>query len=784
MNRIISARSVLGEKLLFKRLQGVERLSTVFDFNVELLSPDASIEASELLGQPLCIEVQTADSPLTPPRYLHGEVIQFSYIGQESSGVRLARYELQMRPWLWYLGQNQDCKIYQNMTVVDILDEVLGSYPKFHYEKRLCAAYAPYEYCVQYEESDLNFIQRLMEKEGIYYYFEHHADRHVMVLCDDNSAHEDLSPSAQLAYYPQNENALPDAPCIYQWQRQSQLQTSSYVVDDYDFKKSATSLRQQRRVSYSIEQANREIYDWQVGYLDADQGDHYVRIRTEAAQAAAESIEGAATLRSLAPGYIFNLTSSPRRVDLDAYLLVAVEYDWQESGYASGDGAGHYNSRFLAQLAQIPYRSPLLASKPRTRGPQTAVVVGPAGSEVFTDEYQRIKVHFRWDRYGPLNENASCWIRVSNDSAGSGFGSIVPPRVGQEVVVDFIGGDPDRPVVIGRVYNDKQMPAFSPSPTQSGFVSRSFGGSADNANHLIFDDAAGGELVHLHAERNAKNTTEMDYFQGVGVNHRVEIGNDHQIQVGNNLSTVIKAIEERLVQAEQRIQVNSHALHRYDSNFEQRIKGVEHRVTEAEQNIQVNSDALHKYQGNLSQEVTGEDTKTVNANQVLTVLGSTLNKLYSLKRVVDTDSVEEVSGNKSSEVKGNLIERLANHFKNVKGTDFTHVSYSMGITHLSASATTLSASATGVSVSATGASASVTGYEFKAAKTKNKASAAEARLVGIERKLAASSARFYSVSVGFEGIRRDQHGMKQEMNGMKNSISALDNRVNGLTSVV
>lgn len=776
MQRIVVAHSPFGSSLLFKRLEGTEALSTVFDFDVELVSEDASLDARQILGKGLGLAIEV-DSGQT--RYLHGEVVRFSYIGQELGGPRLARYRLQLRPWLWYLGRNRDCKIYQNQSVVEILDEVLGSYPGYQYRKQLSGSYANYEFCVQYEESDLDFIQRLMEQEGIYYYIEHQADHHVVVLCDDVSAHEMLPHQSNIAYYPEDSNVLATEQAIYAWRSHQQLQGVEYVVDDYDFTKSAASLRQQRRVPYSITQANREIYDWQAGYADPDQGEHYVRVRVEQAQSAASLIEGESNVRALAPGYFFHLKQSPRQQDCQDYLLVAVRYELSEAGYYSGDatGEGRYLLTFSAQPADIPYRAPFVTSKPKTNGPQTAIVTGPAGAEIYTDKFQRVKVLFRWDRYGLANEQSSCWIRVSNDSAGAGFGSVVPPRVGQEVVVDFIGGNPDRPVIIGRVYNDQQMPAFTPSPTQSGFVSRSFGGGgAANANHLIFDDAAGAELVHLHAERNAKNTTEMNYDQQVGVDHHLQVGNNHQIEIGNNLMTVIKAMEQRLVQAEQRIQVNSNALHQYDSNFEQRISGMEERVTEAEQRIRVNSHAIHQYQGNLDSEIVGNETKRVKSNHHLEVDGAASNQQQSLTCLVSQDSKETVQGNKDTTVQGTFWHRVKELVEITESKKFTVKPYSMGVTGMSVSGTLVSASATLASASATGVSASYKGHEIKTKRTKEDIAAKE-------RSIRLSEIRSEVLVRSMIGVKKKQAGMQREMSGLKNSMSALDSRTNGLTSV-
>lgn len=787
MNRVVTAHSALGPTLLFKQLLGKESLSTVFDFEVELLSENASIEASELLGQSFSLEIKVDE---LQTRYLNGDVISFSYIGQELGGRRLARYRAQVRPWLWYLSRNRDCKIYQNMTVVDILDEVLGSYPGYSYSKRLSASYSPYEFCVQYEESDLDFVQRLMEQEGIYYYFEHHLDRHELILCDDISAHDMLPQQPSIPYYPHDANTLVTEQSIHSWMSHQQLQGVEYVVDDYDFKKSSASLRQQRRVPYSIEQANREIYDWQAGYADPDKGEHYVRIRVEEAHSASSRIEGQANARAMAPGYVFNLRKSPRLTDLKDYLIVSVHYFLTEAGYYTGDdgGEGEYRFEFTAQDAQVPYRAPMVTRRPKTSGPQTAVVTGPAGAEVYTDDYQRIKVHFRWDRYGQYDENSSCWIRVSNDSAGSGFGSIMAPRVGQEVIVDFIGGNPDRPVVTGRVYNDKQQPAFTPSPTQSGFISRSFGGgSAANANHLIFDDAAGNEHVHLHAERNYTNSVELSTLETVGVDHHHTVGNNHvinvgensnlnvgtdyTIDVGSNLTTTVGEHESHTVGETQTVEVGAAAVHNYKATLNK-------TVTEA---------ATYTYEDTLTTTVTGIVTDTFNSNVDQTITGD-------VTRTITGEVTDTITGNTTHTHDGTYTQHITGAVT-TKHDSYTFKMYDAPVTSqytafmfdlapvakmtIGGSDTKVFANINnffGLKFEWIGIEKKFVGSisKIKAAKLEAAAKAQEYQMIKAKANVAVRS---------IIGMKQSQKGMQTEMTGLKKQVAGLDSRVNGLTSI-
>ena len=523
MNRVVVAETALGAELKFKTMHGREALSELYEFEVELVAENAAITGTSVLGQPLTLEIETQNGG---KRYLSGDVTRFAYVGQEAGGHRLARYRATVCPWLWYLTRNRDCKIYQNKSVVDILDEVLGSYSGYLYEKRLQGSYRTREYCVQYEESDFDFISRLMEHEGIYYYFKHDKNQHTLVLTDDISAHDPMSGYPALDYFPADGNALGLDETIHAWSSEEELRGVEYVVNDYDFKKSSQNLQTRRKEAYSVQQANREIYEWQAGYADAQDGEHYVRVRLEETRSSGERSSGRSNVRGMAPGHTFVLRRSPRKVDLKEYLIVSVEYFLTESGYQSGEGKGEYRFDFTVQPTSLPFRAPVITRIPKTTGPQTAVVTGPAGSEVYTDEYQRVKLLFRWDRYNQANENSSCWVRVSNDSAGNGYGAVSTPRVGQEVVVDFIGGNPDRPLVTGRVYNDRQMPAggFAPSPTIVGFSSRSHHGSPSNESNFYIENKLGGEYVQLHSEKDLHVTVENLETRDVGASRTTTIG--------------------------------------------------------------------------------------------------------------------------------------------------------------------------------------------------------------------------------------------------------------------
>jgi type VI secretion system secreted protein VgrG len=501
MARVVKAHTPLGEEqLLFRSMHGNEGLSQLFEFEVDLLSPNTSVDMKAVLGKPLTLEIVTINGA---PRYLNGQITRFTMIGREGGSSRYTVYRASVRPWLWYLTRTSDCKIFQNKSVVEILEEVLGEYG-FAFEKKLSASYRQWEYCVQYQETDFAFVSRLMEHEGIYYYFKHEKNQHTLVLADDMGAHEPLPEYPKIGYLATDRVSDPGREVIDQWEVTEEIRPGTYVVDDFDFKKPKADLLTTRSQPRGNDHGQYEMYEWLGGYSDAGQGEHYARIRLEEAQAQAELDTGHANVRGMAPGYRFTMQNAPRNEDNREYLIVSVMYSLREGGYATGASPGEYGFHFGVQPTSFPFRAPRVTRAPSTHGPQTATVVGPPGEDIWIDKYGRVKVQFRWDRYGQRNENSSCWVRVSSAWAGSNFGAVNHPRVGQEVIVDFIAGCPDRPIIIGRVYNADQMPPLElpAKATVSGFISRTIKGDGELANHFIIDDDPGCESIKIHAQKD------------------------------------------------------------------------------------------------------------------------------------------------------------------------------------------------------------------------------------------------------------------------------------------
>lgn len=552
MNHIITAQTPLDPDMLkFRSLVGEETLSSLYEFKVELVSPSASVDMNGLLGKPLTLEIVALNGAV---RHLGGYIARCAFMGRETHTPRTYVYAVTLRPWLWFLTQTTDCHIFQNLSAVEILRQVFNKYG-FQVDDRLLASYRKWDYCVQYQESDFSFVSRLMEQEGIYYYFRHEARQQVLVLADDMSAHDPLPGYATLPYLPPDRLALPGDEGVDQWHPAEELSPGAYAIDDYDFRKPQADLSQVRANPLSADHGGYGKYRWQGGFIEADEGEHYARVRLEEEQAAHARTHAHTRLRAIAPGYLFTLKNCPRQTENRTYLVIGVNYCLQEGGYATGSSEARYDFNFVTQPASLPFRAPSVTRVPKATGPQTAVVVGPAGQEIWTDQYGRVKLQFRWDRYGKRDENSSCWVRVSDAWAGTNYGGIHIPRIGQEVVVDFLNGELDRPLVTGRIYNADQMPPFAlpEAATQSGFLTRTPGGTAANANMLRFEDKPGAEQINIHAERDYALSVENDVTQSIGRNKAVAIANNTTVNVGGSSVNVIEGNSTMIVAGTQTV---------------------------------------------------------------------------------------------------------------------------------------------------------------------------------------------------------------------------------------
>ncbi|KAA9002642.1 type VI secretion system tip protein VgrG [Affinibrenneria salicis] len=547
MDRIITAHTPLGsDALLFKSLAGTEQLSELYEFDVELLSADNAIDLKGLLGKPLTVEIR---SNLLSSRYLNGYITRMTLAGRESHGDRYYIYRATLSPALWYLKQNRDFRIWQEKSVPEILTSLLNDY-QITFENQLSAEYRQWGYCVQYNESDYDFISRLMQHEGIYFWFRHEMGEQTLILSDSPDSHTTMTGYETIAYDMPEGDMLVKAEGIYSWSVTDAITPGLYSHADYDFHKPRAALFEARQNPQSFAARKAEVYDWPGRFTEQEHGQFYARVRQQEMEARHEQMSGEATAVGIAPGYQFTFINPPRQEDSGNYLTVRATYLLTENHYASGGSQqGEHLVKFSVVPASLNWRPARSTPWPRTYGPQTAEVVGPQGEPIWTDKYGRVKVKFRWDRYASGDDTSSCWVRVSSAWAGWKYGGVQVPRVGEEVVVDFINGDPDRPIITGRVYNEDSMPPWDlpNDATKMGFMSRSKNGTKDNASYLFFEDRLGSESFDMHAEKDMNVSVENDKRVTVDGNRFTEINKEQQDTVVGNATFHYKAKRDTTV---------------------------------------------------------------------------------------------------------------------------------------------------------------------------------------------------------------------------------------------
>jgi type VI secretion system secreted protein VgrG len=550
MGQIQAARQVelttpLGDDvMLFYRMTATEQLGHLFEYNLSMLSKEPDIKFDDILGRNVTVRLTL---PGEKKRYFNGFVSHFS---QEGTHGNYNAYRAAVRPWLWFLTRTADCRIFQEKTVPDIIKTVFKDSGFFDYEEALSGDYRVWEYCVQYCETDFNFVSRLMEQEGIYYYFKHEKNKHVMVLADSASSHEPFPGYERLPFYPPDDNLRRERDHIYGWNVTQAIQPGVYALNDFDFKRPKANLQVKSSIQREHSHASMEIYDYPGEFTETGDGESYTRARIEEHQVGHEQVHGESNARGLAAGSLFELTNYPREDQNREYLLVSAVHEITTDIYTSEASAASdqvYACSFTALESRRQFRQVRTTPKALIQGPQTAIVVGPAGDEIYTDKYGRVKVSFHWDRYSQSNETSSCWVRVAHVWAGKQWGGIHIPRIGQEVIVEFLGGDPDRPIITGRVYNNDNMPPYDlpAKATQSGIKSRSSKqGSPENFNEIRFEDKKGEEEIYLHGEKDWNIHIENDKTQTIGRDESLSVGNnrtnsvekDQSESIGNDLT--------------------------------------------------------------------------------------------------------------------------------------------------------------------------------------------------------------------------------------------------------
>ncbi len=538
--RLYDLMTPLGEDaLLVQAMNGRERISQPFEFQLMLASEHEDIKPEDLLGQRASLRVYTREDE----RHWTGLIASFERMSETretDADTEITRYQCLIVPWFWFLRHHEDSRIFQDMSIPKIVETVFQDFGFGDYEIQLSGDYPDLVYCTQYRETSFNFVSRLLERAGIHYFFRHEEDVDIMVLTDNHAHNPMLEPSSVRFH---DQILLEDEDGISALHRRLAVRTGRFVATDYDFTRPSTDL--QVSINSLIQAGNNadyERYHHPGGYTEREEGEQLTRVQMEAEEADYETLDGASNVRAMTSGHAFELYDHPVSEMNEKYLIIAVEHKGTNNlGESGADTASTYSNKLLIMPLRVVYRAPLTTPRTRVQGPQTAVVTGPKGEEIYSDEYGRIKVHFFWDRRSGRNDKSSCWLRVAQIWAGRQWGAMFIPRIGQEVIVDFLDGDPDSPIVVGSVYNGENMPPYAlPAEQTKSTIKTMSSKGGEGFNEIRFEDKKGEEQIFIHAQHDSDLRIRNDSRNNVGQDMHRTIGNDFINEMGRDRHDTIK----------------------------------------------------------------------------------------------------------------------------------------------------------------------------------------------------------------------------------------------------
>ncbi len=610
--RSVQIGQIAGSEFVLTSMRGEEEISGLFSFWLELVSEDISVMAESVIGQNVSFNVSYGDDA---PRFFNGYVRRFIVGGLDLKNHRY--YRAEVVPWLWFLTQNSDCRIFQDKTAVEIIEGIFKDRGFADFAVHLKSQHTPREYCVQYRETDFNFVSRLMEEEGISYYFQHENGKHILVLVDSSDLFPEC-PDSIIDLTHSSQGTFEPGPHLRSWQHEYQFRPGRWAHADYNFKTPKTRLVTPEKTLLQVPHASKyEYFDYPGVFEEKSRGSQLARVRMEELESEYNTIQATSTCKSFSAGHKFTL--GRHRIlseSNNSYTIRRISHFAQDNVYTTGEDSGPtYENQFECFPSACSFRPPRLTSKPLMGGCQTAVVTGPADEEIYPDEFGRVKVQFHWDRRGHFDEKSSCWIRVSQTHAGKGWGYIDLPRVGEEVIVDFLEGDPDRPIITGRVYNAYNKPPFElpAKKTRRGFTTRTYKGVG--YNELSMDDTKGAEQIRIHAQRDMNTVVEND--QTTNVNH--------------NRIDVVKVNDQLTVHGNQTREVFGGRKQIIHKNEACQVKGNRDKIVDAENK--------EKYGGDFHLHICGDRLAATDGNDHLTVGGE---KHEKIGRVYAVSSGQEV----------------------------------------------------------------------------------------------------------------------------------------------
>jgi type VI secretion system secreted protein VgrG len=608
-------KSPFAADLKIHSFHGEERLSAPFHFTVELRSKKPSLDFKKIIGKGVTITIGIE----AQHRYIHGLATRFIQGGTTPDETV---YYLEMRPWFWMLSLTRDSRIFQNKSVPEIIQAVFKDYGFHKMKKSLKGSYAKRDYTVQHQESDFDFVCRLMEDEGIFYFFDHTASDHTMVLADDTSAHKPC-PGLKETKFASSQAAFAND-VISDCTLEEQVTTNAYAMADYNFEVPKTSLMSKVKGA----SPTLAIYEYPGGFMKKDAGDSRSKKRIESHEEPAKSLRGQGRVRGFIAGFKFKMVGHKRADVNGEYVLRWVSHS------ATLD---NYSNTFDALPAKTPFRPPVTTRKPLISGSETALVVGKSGEEIWTDKYGRVKVHFPWDRHGKKDDKSSCWVRVSQTWAGKQWGTWFLPRMGQEVIVTFIDGDPDRPLVTGAVYNAEQtVPYALPGQQTKSTIKTNSSKGGGGFNELRFEDKKGKEEIFIQAQKDMNIKVKHDRKTDILHDDTLTVTHDRSATIKQGHDTIVVKMGNRSVE----VKVGSDTL---------KVTGI--------RTVKIIGNETHDNKGNFTHTVTGDYTLKVKGDFTMEVTGK-----VSIKASDDYTLV----GEKNIKTKSGMA------YANESGTEFTN----------------------------------------------------------------------------------------------------------------
>ncbi len=577
-NQYFKVSTPLGkDKLIFRHLQGNEKLSELFEYTVEAISETNNLAFDNIVGKPVGVTLEFTNSY---KRYIHGIATAFTQAKSDKTPdaeTHLTVYHVTLRPWFWFLTLTKNCQIFQNMSTPEIIKAIFKELGFSDFKDSLKGTYTKREYCVQYDETAFSFVCRLMEDDGIFYFFEHSESKHTLVLADDLSVHQNVIGYNKVRFWEIYESSNPED-VIHKCFISQQTLPAKYAIDDYHFETPSTDLKTEVTGKSTSKMRIYEYQSYQGGIDTTSAADKVANTRIQSFEWQKKILFGESYCIGFGAGRKFTLEKHPRK-DINAEYII---YSLSISASLT-----EYSNSFQAIPATVQFRPIVSTPKPRIAGLQTAVVTGPKGEEIYTDKYGRIKVQFHWDQKGKKDEQTTCFIRVNQSWAGKAWGRLFLPRIGQEVLVSFVNGDPDRPLVIGSVYNAEQTVPYAlpANKTKSTLKTRSsLKGGTEDFNEIFFEDKKGEELFYQHAQKDMTIMVEHDRQKTVGndeinkikKNRTTTIEEEHEtltVEKGNRFVYVKTGNETHEVKGKRDLKVTGNETHKNDANFTHEVTG-------------------------------------------------------------------------------------------------------------------------------------------------------------------------------------------------------------------